>query len=153
MSYTKLLYHIVFRTHASRPVIAEADERSLYNYIFGICQHHRVKLFRIGGMPNHLHLFVGLPPTLTVADFVKIVKVAAHNYMKSEPALFPLFEGWAKSYCALTYCMAEKDAVIRYIASQKEHHAKLSLQDEVKQLMELNGIDRNEKYWQQDWVE
>ena len=64
MSYTNLVYHIVFRTYRSIPAIDEEHERELYAYAHGYITRHRAKLYRIGGMPDHVHLLVSLPPDL-----------------------------------------------------------------------------------------
>ena len=39
MSYTRLLYHIVFRPHNSEPAITEEHEESLYRYIWGFIKN------------------------------------------------------------------------------------------------------------------
>ena len=56
MSYTHLVYHIVFRTHRSILAIDEQHERELYAYIHGYIMRHKAKLYRIGGMPDHIQL-------------------------------------------------------------------------------------------------
>ena len=74
MSYTQLYYHIVIRTHCSHPTIKEEYERELYNFIYSMCKNRDVELLRIGGMPDHLHLFVALPSLLPVGRFVQVIK-------------------------------------------------------------------------------
>ena len=68
MSYTNLVYHIVFRTYRSIPDIDEEHERELYAYAHGYITRHRAKLYRIGGMPDHVHLLVSLPRQVTFAE-------------------------------------------------------------------------------------
>ena len=65
-----LLYHIIFRTKDSLKTINLVNAPLLYNYIFGICRNKNCKLYRIGGVTDHIHIFAGLPPTLCVSDFV-----------------------------------------------------------------------------------
>ena len=76
MSYTNLVYHIVFRTYRSIPAIDEEHERELYAYAHGYITRHRAKLYRIGGMPDHVHLLVSLPPDLADSEFVRGLKYA-----------------------------------------------------------------------------
>ena len=64
MSYVSTLYHIVLRTHCSELAIAEEHENELYAYMNGIINSYNGKLYRIGGMPDHVHLLVSLPATL-----------------------------------------------------------------------------------------
>ena len=56
MSYTQTFYHIVLRTHCSIPAIVEDHERELYSYMLGFINNKGARLYRIGGMPDHVHL-------------------------------------------------------------------------------------------------
>ena len=141
MSYTKILYHIIFRPKDSRPVINTEHEEMLYRYIWGFVKAKGAVLYRIGGMPDHIHLFVQLPATIAVADFVRDMKVSASKYMKEHKSEFPLFDAWAKSYCALSYSESEKDSVINYIRNQKQHHSRISLRDELLSLLQEQKIN------------
>ena len=146
MAYTKLIYHIVFRTHDSVPTIAEQFERELYMYIFGYCRNHDCKLYRVNGMPDHLHILVELPPTVCVADFVHDLKISTGNFMRNNKDKFPRFSAWAKGYCALTYSKSDVDTVKQYIIRQKEHHKKVTARDELAALLRECGIEYNPAY-------
>ena len=147
MSYSQLLYHIVFRTHSSTPAITIAHEDMLYRYVWGIVKGKDGILYRIGGMPDHIHMLVQLPPTVAVADFVRDVKVASNIFLKEHPVEFPHFRGWGTSYCALTYSRQEKDMIVNYIMSQKEHHKRVSFQDELAALLQEQGIAYDKEYF------
>ena len=146
MSYTQLIYHIVIRTHRSQRTISEAHERELYNYMFGIARNRNVVVYRIGGMPDHVHLLVGLPSDLSVAKFVQELKSVTSAWLKSNPN-FPVFDHWGKEYAAFTYSAKERDVVINYIKGQKEHHRTLSFAEEYRRLIEESGITINEQYF------
>ena len=146
MAYTKLIYHIVLRTHQGTAPIDEAYERDLYMYIFGFCKNHQCKLYRINGMPDHIHMLVSLHPTIAIASFVHDLKIATNNFMTSNRDRFPRFEKWEQGYCALTYSEAEKERVIQYIINQKEHHHKLSARDELISLLQECGVEYDERY-------
>ena len=147
MSYTNLLYHIVFRPYASRPVITEAYEKELYAYIYGICRAKQCKLYRIGGMPDHIHMLVSIVPSLALSDFVREIKISSNRFMKENPAKFPNSQKWADWYCAITYSLREKETVCNYIKNQKEHHKKVGFKDELRQLCIANGISVDELYF------
>ena len=146
MAYTKLIYHIILRTAQGTSPIAEAYERDLYAYVLGFCNQHQCKLYRINGMADHIHLLVSLHPTIAVASFVHDLKIATSNMMKASSEHFPLFRGWEKGYCALTYSEADKEQVRRYIINQKEHHKKVSPRDELKSLLKEFGVEVDERY-------
>ena len=128
------------------PAIAEEHERELYMYVFGFCKNHNSKLYRINGMPDHIHMLVGLPATTAVASFVHDLKLATGNFLRANPDKFPLFHGWERTYGAFTYSEADKDRVIQYIINQKEHHRHITARDELKEMLRDMGIDYDERY-------
>ncbi|MGR6979902.1 IS200/IS605 family transposase [Testudinibacter sp. P27/CKL/0425] len=147
MSYTKSLYHIIFRTKYGEPTIIEQNENALYRYIWGFIKAQNCVLHRINGMPDHLHLFIELHPSIALADFVQKLKTASHSWIDENKWLFPDFYAWSRGYCALTYCERDKDKIIRYIQKQKEHHQSQAFVDEMKCLFIEAGISVDEKYF------
>ena len=147
MSYVRLLYHIIFRPRCSAPVISAEHEEMLYRYIWGFAREKGAVLYRIGGMPDHIHLFVQLPATTAVADFVRDMKIASSGYMKEHLKEFPLFDGWAKAYCALSYSESEKDSVVNYIRNQKAHHSRVSFRDELLAILHEQKVDVDMRYF------
>lgn len=150
MSYTRLLYHIVFRPRNSVPAISTEHEEKLYRYIWGFIKNKGGVLYRIGGMPDHIHLLVQLPPTQSLSGFVHDLKLGTHKFMREHTEEFPRFESWGKSYCALTCSESAKDIVTDYIKNQKTHHRKTSFRDELMALLCENGIDVEMKYFLQE---
>ena len=115
-------------------------------YIFGFCKNHQCVLYRINGMPDHIHLFVGLHPTISVASFVHDLKNATNKFLSDNRDRFPKFVKWEQGYCALSYSDADKESVINYIINQKEHHRKVSVRDELMALLKEFGVEYDEKY-------
>ena len=142
MSYTKTFYHIVLRTKRSERSIFQDNVSSLYKYIWGIIKNKQGKLYRINGMEDHIHILSDLHPSVSLADYIKSIKVATSLWMK-QSADFPLFQGWSEGYAAFTYSYKEKDTIISYIKNQQEHHRKENAADELRRLLKENGIDDN----------
>ena len=149
MSYTQTFYHIVLRTHCSIPAIAEDHERELYSYILGFINNKGAQLYRIGGMPDHVHLFVSLPATLAMSKFVQELKTATSKWLKENPH-FPLFDRWTKEYAGFSYNLRDRDMIVGYIAKQKEHHHSVAFADEYRAFLVENGVEIKEEYFLQD---
>lgn len=149
MSYTTSYYHIVFRTYRSEPTIPVEHERDLYAYLYGIAKNLGCQTYRIGGMPDHIHLFVSLPPKLPLADFVQRLKTDSSKWLKANPD-FPYFRGWGREYAGFSYSLRDKDMVVGYIMRQKEHHRKVSFSEEYRTFLEENGITVDERYFLKD---
>lgn len=137
MSYTTSFYHIVFRTYRSEPTINEEHESELYAYIYGMAKNLRCQTYRIGGMPDHVHIFVSLPSSFSLAEFEQRVKTATSKWLKANPH-FPGFQGWGHEYAGFSYSLRDKDMIVNYIKKQKEHHRKISFADEYFAFLQEN---------------
>jgi REP element-mobilizing transposase RayT len=146
MSYTRLLYHIVFRTKYGKNTIPETHEKELYAYIMGIINNKKSNLYRIGGTENHIHLLIDMHPTIALSDFMKELKEHSSKWLAKNPN-FPDFESWAVSFAGFTYNLNDKQTIINYIKNQKEHHKTVSFEEEYRQFLIDNGIDIDERYF------
>jgi len=144
-TYKQIFYQIVFGTKNRHPCIPLEHEEELYKYIWGIIKNKNCHLYRINGMPDHLHIFSDLHPSISLSDYVKDIKLASSDWMKKQEK-FSGFTGWQNGYGAFTYSIREKDMIIEYVKNQKEHHKNESFYDEYKRLLIENGIEFDEKY-------
>ncbi len=146
MSYTRLLYHIVFCTKYRKNTIPETHEKELYAYIMGIVENKKSKLYRIGGTENHIHLLVDMHPTFALSDFMKELKEYSSKWLSKNPN-FPDFEGWAVSFAGFTYNLNDKQTIINYIKNQKKHHKTVGFEKEYRQFLTDNGMEIDEQYF------
>ena len=149
MSYTQLLYHIVFRTKYGKNSIPKQHKKELYAYIMGIVNNKKSKLYRIGGTENHIHLLVDVHPTFSMSDFVKGLKEYSSKWLATNPN-FPDFESWAVSFAGFTYNINEKQTIFNYIKNQEEHHKTVSFEEEYRQFLIENRIEIDERYFLKD---
>lgn len=134
MSATVLLFLIVFRPNDSRPVLDIANEESLYRYIWRFVVDKGGILYAVGGMPDHIHMLVELPPTIPLAVFMRDLKTSTSKFLKYNVGMFPYFEQWGKGYFCETHSLSQKDTIRAYIKGQKQHHQKISFADELRKL-------------------
>ena len=149
MSYTHLVYHIVWRTYRSLPAINEEHERQLYAYIYGYVTKHKATLIRLGGMPDHIHMLISIPPDVAVSEFMKGLKFATSTWLKQNPD-FPLFSGWGEGYAAFTYSKDQIPVVKQYIMNQKEHHKVTTFAEEYRKFIIDNGGTIDERFFLKD---
>ena len=108
-------------------------------------KNNNCKLYRINGIEDHIHILSDLHPSVSLADYIKSIKVSSSLWMK-EGGKFPEFEGWQDGYGAFTYSVRERDMIINYIKNQKEHHKSETFYEEYKRLLSENGIEFDERY-------
>jgi len=149
MSYTTSYYHIVIRTYRSEPTIPEDYERELYAYLYGIAKNLNCQTYRIGGMPDHIHMFVSLPSSLSLSSFMQQMKTGSSKWMKANPH-FPRFRGWGREYAGFSYSLLDKDKIVGYILKQKEHHRRVTFAEEYRAFLVENGISIDERYFLRD---
>ena len=133
MSKTKIYIHVVFSTKNREKSITAEHATSLYQNIWEFLTGRDCKLFRIGGMPDHVHILFGLHPTIALSTLMQELKSSTSGWLKRN-GKFPLFEGWSGGYYAGSVSPDVKDRVIEYIKNQSAHHQNETFNDEIIKL-------------------
>lgn len=106
-TFTQIYYHIIFSTYSRQTVLDEENHEKLFRYIWGILKKRSCKLYRINARPDHVHVFLSLHPSISLANLIKEIKTASTKWIKAE-AVFRYFEAWQKGYGAFTYSHLER---------------------------------------------
>ena len=88
-------------------------------------------------------MLIELSPTMALSDLVRDIKQGSSKWAKQQ-AYFPQFSGWGKEYGAFSVGQREKDVVVKYIISQREHHKTRTFEDEYQEIIEACGLQWNE---------
>ena len=144
MSTVNALYHIVINTYRREMTIPDTSSEVIYRYIWGIIRNHNCILYRIGGIENHIHMLIHLHPDVNLSALMRDIKQSSSKWVKSNPQLFPLFRGWGKEYGAFSCSCSAKESIINYIKSQREHHGRVTFEQEFKEIAESEGLAWNE---------
>ena len=62
-SFSNILVHIIFSTKSREPFIDNGIKLDLYNYMAAIMRSYECCVHEIGGIEDHVHLFISLPRT------------------------------------------------------------------------------------------
>ncbi len=128
--------HVIFSTRERRPTIVPAIRDDLHAYVRGIARNYNVDLLAIGGVADHVHLLIDLPPKLALADCVRALKANSSKWMNENGRRF----AWQRGYAAFSVSESNLQAVSEYIRAQETHHGKRSFEEELKILFEKHGI-------------
>lgn len=101
-TYSQLYVHLVFAVKNRSNFISANWEDQLYKYISAVVQNDRHKMIAINGMPDHVHIFLGLNPAISVADLVKDIKRASDNWINASGFVKGKF-AWQGGYGAFSY--------------------------------------------------
>ena len=148
-TFTHLLYHVVFSTKDRKRYIDAKLRPQLLAYLGGITRELKGKALTVGGTADHVHLLVSLPPTLAVADAMRVLKTNSSRWVHQEgPTPRALF-AWQTGYAAFSVSQSAREDVKRYIAGQEEHHRRMTFREEFLALLERHGVEFDERYlWQ-----
>ena len=147
MSYVELLIHAVVRTYKSGNTLPTDDHRKfLYRIIWGIIKNKGGYLYRINSMSDHVHLLFTMPATIALSDFMKAIKASSSKIIKTKEG-FEKFVAWSEGYAALSCNLRDKDAIVKYIINQQEHHNKVTLKNEYISFIKEMGLEFDERDW------
>lgn len=135
-TYTANFVHCVFSTKERRNLIPPALQEQLWAYLLGIGNHLKIKTLAVGGMPNHIHLLIGLPSTMTVAEAVQKLKANSSRWMGEHGIQFQ----WQSGYGAFSVSPSLIPSVRSYIRHQEEHHRRRSFEEELRALLDKSGV-------------
>ncbi len=144
-TFTQILYQLVFSTKNREHTLTKEHREQLYYYIWGILKNNKCTLYRINGVEDHLHIATHIHPSVSVSDLVKDIKVSTSIWIK-EQKLFPNFNAWQEGYGAFTYSINEKDALVKYINKQEDHHKTKTFREEYIELLQEHFVEFDEKY-------
>lgn len=144
-TFTSLHYHIIFSTKRREPWIRRDFEERLWAYLGGIARQNGLKPILIGGVDDHIHMVLGMPPTITVSEALKRVKGGSSAWIKEQ---FPGCGGfgWQDGYGAFTVSKSQMSEVEDYIRSQREHHRGKTFQEEYRAFLDRHEINYDERY-------
>lgn len=144
-TFSHLYIQIVLAVKGRTNLIHSTWEDELYKYITGIVQNKGQKMLAINGMPNHLHILIGMKPNCNLSDLVREIKKSSTTFIKENKFTPYKFE-WQSGYGAFSYSHSALDNVIAYISNQKEHHKKRTFKEEYIEFLNKYEVDYKLEY-------
>lgn len=102
-------------------------------------------MLSINGMPDHIHIFIGYKPSVSIPDLVKDIKVASSSLINDKHWTNQRFN-WQEGYGAFSYRLRDIDEICRYIQNQEIHHQKKTFRQEYFELLKDFDVAYEEKY-------
>ena len=144
-TYSQILLHIVFSTKHRQPWITEDIREALYGYMGGIVREEKGVLYKIGGVEDHVHMYLRWRPDACISDLMREVKSGSSLKIHQECPHVRAF-AWQEGYSVFSVSKSQEDAVKNYIATQAEHHKKEDFKSELLRMLRLHEIEFDERY-------
>ena len=144
-TYTQIHIHFVFAVKFRDGIIQSKWKEDLYKYMTGIIQNNNHKFLAINGMPDHIHILIGLRPAQSISDLMKEVKQSSSKWINQNKLTNGHFE-WQEGYGAFSYSKSQINQVVSYIQNQELHHKKKTFKEEYLDFLKKFEIDYDEKF-------
>ena len=150
-TYTQIYIQVVFAVNGRQSLISPSFKEHLFKYIGGTMRNAGQKLIAINGMPDHVHILIGLKPNIAISDLVKDIKVASSRFVNDKKWVSGHFS-WQEGFGAFSYSQSHLSKVASYIENQERHHARRSFRDEYLSMLKSFQVEHDDRYLFK-WIE
>lgn len=150
-TYSQIYIQVVFAVKSRENLIRKEWKNELNKYISGIIKGKGQKPIIVNGVSDHIHVFMGLRPSIAISDIVRDIKNNSSNFINDKKWLDKKFS-WQGGYGAFSYSHSQIDTVYNYILNQEEHHRKKTFQEEYLQFLKEFDVSYEDQYLF-DWNE
>lgn len=144
-TFSRIYLQFVFAVKYRQCLIPKEHKEELHKYITGLVQNRNAKMLAVHCMPDHVHIFIGFRPAMSISDFVKEIKVESNEFINSRNWCKQRFS-WQEGYGVFSYSHSAIGSVIKYIQNQEEHHRKQHFKNEYHALLKKFEISFEERY-------
>jgi putative transposase len=150
-TFSQIYIQYVFAVKGRQNLLLKPWRDEVFKYISGIIKGKNQKAIIVNGVEDHVHVFVGLKPSMCILDLIRDIKNNSTNFINEQKFLNQPFS-WQEGYGAFSYSHSQIENVYQYILNQEEHHKKKTFKEEYIDFLEKFEIEYNEKYLF-DWFE
>jgi len=149
-TYSQIYVQYVFAVKGRANLLHDDWRDELLKYISGIITGKDQKAIIVNGYRDHVHVFVGLKPSMKISDLIRDIKNNSSNFINSNNWIKGKLS-WQEGYGVFTYSHSHIDNVYQYILNQESHHAKKTLEEEYIDFLKKFDIKYEDKYLF-DWI-
>lgn len=150
-TYTQIYIQYVFAVKGRENLLQKPWRDEVFKYMAGIIKGKGQKPIIVNGVENHVHVFVGLKPAMSISDLVRDIKNNSTNFINEQKYVDKRFQ-WQEGYGAFSYAHSQINDVYQYILNQEVHHAKKTFHEEYLDFLQKFEIEYDERYLF-DWLE
>ena len=143
--YSQVYIHLVFSPRGRDACIREEIQEEVYSYISKTITNKNHKSLYVNGMPDHIHILVGLNPSVSISDLVRDIKRSSALYINEQKLIGKKFQ-WQEGYGVFSYSRSHLPIISNYIENQKNHHQKKTFKEEYLEFLEKYEIPFDEQF-------
>ncbi|PWB28413.1 IS200/IS605 family transposase [Flavobacterium sp. HTF] len=150
-TYYQIYVQVVFAVKYRDAIISEEWRSKLLGVIGNLINETGCKTIIVNGVEDHVHCLLGLKPTISISDLMKVVKAKSSKFVNDNQLSKSKFN-WQEGYGAFSYSRSQIDSVYKYIENQKEHHKRETFNDEYLNFLNKFNVPYEEKYIFEDLI-
>src|SRR5262245_52267700 len=139
-SLVRNLVHLIFSTKHRTPFLTPAVRPEVNSYLAGILREWDSPAILTGSVEDHVHILFSLSKNHALSKVVEEVKKGSSKWIKTKGKDFANFY-WQNGYGAFSMSQSNVPAVQRYIATQEEHHRRVTFQDEFRAFLKKHDVE------------
>lgn len=120
-------------------------EEELIKYLAGTCRDIACPSHKIGCADDHIHIACSLSRTMAISKLIEEIKTGSSKWMKTKGDRYTDF-AWQNGYGAFSIGQSQLPDLNHYIGNQREHHRRMSYQDEYRQMLAKYQVEYDERY-------
>jgi REP element-mobilizing transposase RayT len=94
---------------------------------------------------EHVHALFLLGRTIALSEAIGKLKTSSNDWLRTKAVRFAKFH-WRGGYGAFSVSQSGVAEVRQYIRNQREHHKRVTFQDELRALLRRYEIEFDERY-------
>lgn len=150
-TYSQIYIQIVFAVQGRQNLLQKEWRQEVFKYMAGIIKNKGQKPIIVNGAEDHVHVFIGLKPSMAISDLTRDIKNNTSNFINDHKWVKGRFN-WQEGYGAFSYSHSAIENVYNYILNQEQHHAKQTFKDEYLDLLKKFEIEHDVKHLF-EWIE
>jgi len=143
--FTQLHIQLVFAVKHRDRLLKDDIRKEIFSYMSGIVTNLKHKSIIINGVSDHVHIFLGLNPSVSISDTIWELKRSSSLFINSNNWFKSKFK-WQDGYGAFSYSKSQVENVYNYVLNQEEHHKKNTFREEYIDFLDKFEIEYDKKY-------
>lgn len=144
-TFTQIYIQLVFSPLHKELLLDSEVRPQVFKYMSSGLTQLKHKSIIINGMEDHVHLFLGLNPNISVSETVKEVKRISSIFINENHFFKTKFE-WQAGYGGFSYSHSQIGQVFNYILNQATHHKKRTFKEEYLEFLNKFEIEFEDQY-------
>ncbi len=144
MSFINVYVHYVWATHNRNPYLTNEIRQDVFNHLRENAKSKNIYIDFINGYTDHVHCLVSLGDSLSIGEIAQLIKGESSFWINKNKLTKQKF-GWQDEYLAVGVGDDKLKIVRNYIATQEEHHKKVTFNQEYNKFIKRYGFDIKRK--------